>query len=87
VSSSSYVAPETSQVTVEVVVSGVPGTTAQARIRGVVHAAAAIGEDGTVTLILHPSDEEVATDALVELRYVSERRSGLPVSIRLSELL
>jgi RNA polymerase sigma factor (sigma-70 family) len=87
VSSSSYVATETGQVTIEALVSGVPGTTAQARIRGVVHAAATIGEEGTVTLVLNPSEQEITTDALVELRYVSDRRYGLPVSTPLSELL
>ncbi len=87
VGSTSYTSADSGQTNLEVVVSGAPGATVQARIRGVVQGAALIGDTGTATLLILPSALDLRVDARVDFRFVDGNRSGPPVSARLSELL
>lgn len=72
---------------VEVVVSGTPGASVEARIRGTIHASATIAADGRAVLVLHPTAQDVSVDARVDLRYVDGSASGPPLGIRLSALV
>jgi RNA polymerase sigma factor (sigma-70 family) len=85
VSSSSAV--EGAQSTITLVAAGEAGATVQARVRGVVLATGAIGDDGRAVLVVQPSAQDLAIDARLELRYVAGELAGIPVSARLSALL
>ena len=79
--------PSTAEVALWIDVSGAPGATVQARIRGSVVDAAPLDARGAATLTLQPSTHDLETDARVELRYVAGDRMGRPLGVRLSELL
>jgi hypothetical protein len=85
--STSYTLADAPGTTISVTVTGVPGATVAMRIRGTVVTTAVIGDDGMATLVVHPSDKDLASDARVDIRYVDARVTGAPLITHLSALL